>query len=127
MVLNRFIPWFEYPRRRKYMRCPGGRFGFGESNGSGIQTSKFYCHIRHLKGKAGEITERDKDPHLSAQSQEMVQFSFEEPQENCIPEVTSAQMEAVVWMNFHGIQLEISNHVEREIIANAIAVLQSLC
>lgn len=57
----------------------------------------------------------------------MVQFSFEEPQENCIPEVTSAQMEAVVWMNFHGIQLEISNHVEREIIANAIAVLQSLC
>ena len=30
-------------------------------------------------------------------------------------------------MNFHGIQLEISNHAERESIANAIAVLQCLC
>lgn len=30
-------------------------------------------------------------------------------------------------MNFHGIQLEISNHAERETIADAIAVLQCLC
>ena len=42
----------------------------------GIQPSKFYYHIRRLKAKACEITERDKDPHLSAQRQEIVQLSF---------------------------------------------------
>ena len=93
----------------------------------GIQPSKFYYHIRRLKAKACEITERDKDPHLSVQRQEVVQLSFEEPQGNCIPEATPVQMEAVVRMSFHGIQLEISNHAERETIANAIAVLQCLC
>ena len=50
----------------------------------GIQPSKFYYHIRRLKAKACEITERDKDPHLSAQRQEVVQLSFEEPQGNCV-------------------------------------------
>ena len=45
----------------------------------GIQPSKFYYHIRRLKAKACEITERDKDPHLSAQRQEIVQLSFGEP------------------------------------------------
>ena len=35
-----------------------------------------------------------------------------------------AQMETVVRMNFHGIQLEISNLAERENIANITAVLQ---
>ena len=93
----------------------------------GIQPSKFYYHIRRLKAKACEITQRDKDPHLSAQRQEVVQLFFGEPQGSCIPEVTPAQMEAVVRMNFHGIQLEISNHAERETIADAIAVLQCLC
>lgn len=62
----------------------------------GIQASKFYYHIRRLKAKACEITQRDKDPHLSAQRQEVVQLSFGEPQGSCIPEVTPAQMEAVV-------------------------------
>lgn len=50
----------------------------------GIQPSKFYYHIRRLKAKACEITERDKDPHLPAQGQEVVQLSFEEPQGNCV-------------------------------------------
>ena len=84
----------------------------------GIQPSKFYYHIRRLKAKACEITERDKDPHLSSQRQEVVQLSFEEPQGSCIPEVTPVQMETVIRMSFHGIQLEISNLAERETIAN---------
>ncbi len=90
----------------------------------GIQPSKFYYHIRRLKAKACEITERDKNPHLSAQRQEVVQLSFEEPHGKCIPDVMPAQMETVVRMNFHGIQLEISNLAERENIANITAVLQ---
>lgn len=98
----------------------------------GIQPSKFYYHIRRLRAKACEITEHSQDPHLTAQKQEVVQLSFEEPMENSILEGTptqqaTTQMQPVVRMHFHGVQLEISNYAERETIANAISVLQCLC
>ena len=46
---------------------------------------------------------------------------------NIIKECRTSGLPDKTWCLDHGIQLEISNHAERETIANAIAVLQCLC
>ena len=92
----------------------------------GIQPSKFYYHIRRLRAKACEITERDNDPHNLQQIQEIVPISFpEQPTEY----TTTApfHMESAVRICYNGIQLDISNRAERETIANTLSVLRSLC
>lgn len=92
----------------------------------GIQPSKFYYHIRRLRAKACEITERDQDPHNSLQIQEVVPVSFRDQPGDYIG-IAPAQMESVVRISFNGIQLDISNQAERETIANTLSVLRSLC
>lgn len=92
----------------------------------GIQPSKFYYHIRRLRAKACEITERDNDPHNTQQIQEIVPISFpEQPTEHT--KTVPFQMESAVRICYNGIQLDISNRAERETIANTLSVLRSLC
>ena len=93
-----------------------------------IQPSKFYYHIRRLRAKACEITER-KD--TLPPKQEVVPVSFAE-QEFCIPPTQTAGGEGehpdtVITIRMNGIQLDISNRAARETIANTVSVLRALC
>lgn len=93
----------------------------------GIQPSKFYYHIRRLKAKACQVTERDNDPHTSLQKQEVVPISFnDQPVCESLTSITP-KTETAVRISFSGIQLEITNLAERETIANTLAVLRSMC
>ena len=93
-----------------------------------IQPSKFYYHIRRLRAKACEITERE---NTILQKQEVVPVSFAE-QEFCIPPARTTSVEGihpdtVITIRLNGIQLGISNKAAREAIANTISVLRALC
>lgn len=93
-----------------------------------IQPSKFYYHIRRLRAKACEITERET---AVVQKQEVVPVSFSEepvyvPPVKNIPQ-EELHSEPVVTLKMNGIQLDISNRAARETIANVLSVLQELC
>ena len=93
-----------------------------------IHTSKFYYHIRRLRAKACEITEREA---TLPQKQEVVPVSFAE-QEFCIPPTQTAGGEGihpdtVITIRMNGIQLDISHRAARETIANTVSVLRALC
>lgn len=93
-----------------------------------IQPSKFYYHIRRLRAKACEITERED---TTPQKQEVVPVSFT-GQGFCIPQAGTAGVEEfhtdmVITIRMNGIQLDISNRAARETIANTVSVLQRLC
>ena len=93
-----------------------------------IQPSKFYYHIRRLRAKACEITERkDTLPH----KQEVIQVSFAE-QESCIqPTKTTGgegiHPDTVITIRMNGIQLDISNRAAKETIANTFSAQRALC
>ena len=93
-----------------------------------IHTSKFYYHIRRLRAKACEITERE---NTVPQKQEVVPVSFME-QEFCIPPSRTAGAEefhpdTVITVYMNGIQIGVSNNAARETIAHTISVLQGSC
>ena len=93
-----------------------------------IHTSKFYYHIRRLRAKACEITERE---NTVSQQQEVVPVSFLE-QEFCIPTARTSGAEGfhsdtVITVCMNGIQIGISNNAARETIAHTISVLQGSC
>lgn len=93
-----------------------------------IHPSKFYYHIRRLRSKACEITERED---TIPQKQEVVPVSFPE-QEFCIPPAKTAVVEeihpdTVITVRINGIRLDISNRAARETIANTISALQGSC
>ena len=85
-------------------------------------------HIRRLRAKACEITERE---NTVPQQQEVVPVSFLE-QEFCIPPSRTAGAEefhpdTVITVYMNGIQIDISNNAARETIAHTISVLQGSC
>lgn len=93
-----------------------------------IHTSKFYYHIRRLRAKACEITERE---NTVPKQQEVVPVSFVE-QEFCIPTARTSGAEGfhsdtVITVCMNGIQISISNNAARETIAHTISVLQGSC
>ena len=93
-----------------------------------ILTSKFYYHIRRLRAKACEITERE---NTVPQKQEVVPVSFMH-QEFCILPSSTAGAEqfhtdTVITIYMNGIQIGISNNAARETIAHTISVLQGSC
>ena len=63
----------------------------------GIQPSKFYYHIRRLKAKACEITERDKDPHLPAQGRKLYSFLLRSLRETVCNVMGSAPIKKTGW------------------------------
>lgn len=93
-----------------------------------IQTSKFYYHIRRLRAKSCEITERET---TAVQKQEVVPVSFsEEPvYDPPVKNILQADLhsESAITLKMNGIQIDISNSAARETIANVLSVLQELC
>lgn len=98
----------------------------------GIQTSKFYYHIRRLRGKACVIPENALVP-ARQEHHEMVSIHFpeadslqtmEEPVRNAAGFYDD---QTAIRLSFHGASLEITNHAAGGTIAAVLAALEEIC
>ena len=92
-----------------------------------IQPSKFYYHIRRLRAKACEITER-KD--TLPQKQEVVQVTFEQPAvsehpQSCLSK--DAKADAAILVQINGFQIGITNAASESAIFHTLSALHRLC
>ena len=95
-----------------------------------ICPSNFYYQIRRFRKKACEIPESQLKTSLTAQKQEVVQVTFEqpavsEPPQSCLSEDTTA--DAAILVQINGFQVGITNAASENVIFHTLSALHRLC
>lgn len=95
-----------------------------------ICPSNFYYQIRRFRKRACEIPESQSKTPLTAQKQEVVQVTFEqpavsEPPQSCLSEDTTA--DAAILVQINGFQVGITNAASENVIFHTLSALHRLC
>ena len=95
-----------------------------------ICPSNFYYQIRRFRKKACEIPESQSKTPLTAQNQEVVQVTFEQPAvsespQSCLSEDTTA--DAAILVQINGFQVGITNAASENVIFHTLSALHRLC
>ena len=95
-----------------------------------ICPSNFYYQIQKFRKRACEIPESHSKTTLTAQKQEVVQVTFEQPAvsehpQSCLSKDTKA--DAAILVQINGFQIGITNAASESAIFHTLSALHRLC